>query len=189
MREYSLSSYRNLFGTVFQDYRLFSASVAENVLLHDCVSEDDRAAVEESLRQSGMAEKTLSLPHGIDTTVTREFDKEGAVFSGGEAQKIAIARIFARRPPIVILDEPSSALDPIAEDTMYRNMFAACEGRAVIYISHRLSGAVSADRVYLFEHGQIVEEGTHAELLLKNGKYADMWKKQAEKYQETEVPI
>ena len=104
------------------------------------------------------------------------------MFSGGEAQKISIARIFAGKQEIVIMDEPTSALDPIAEQEMYRNMFEACEGKTVIFISHRLSGATMADRVYMFENGEIIEQGTHSELLALNAKYADMWHKQADTY-------
>ncbi|MBQ8309556.1 MAG: ABC transporter ATP-binding protein [Clostridia bacterium] len=183
VKTYRLSSYRALFGCVFQDYRLFATSVAENVLLRG-VREDDRARVQDALERSGVAQKVATLSHGMDTAVTKEFDEEGAVFSGGEAQKISIARIFAGEQEIILMDEPTSALDPIAEQEMYRNMFAACEGRTVIFISHRLSAATVADRVYLFEHGRIVEEGTHTELLAQNGKYTDMWHKQADNYTE-----
>ncbi len=182
IKEYRLSSYRELYGTVFQDYQLFAVSVAENVLLRGDLSEADRAGVTEALEKSGVGGKVAALPHGIDTTVTKEFDSEGAIFSGGEAQKISLARIFAGKHPLVILDEPTSALDPIAEQEMYSRMFEACEGKTVIYISHRLSGAVSADRVYLFEKGRIAEQGSHKELLALGGRYAEMWHKQADAY-------
>ena len=182
IKKYRLSSYRGLYGTVFQDYQLFAVSVAENVLLHGHLSTEDEKLTQTALEKSGISEKIHSLPKGIHNTVTKEFDSEGAVFSGGEAQKLAIARIFAGKNEIVILDEPTSALDPIAEQEMYNNMFAACEGKTVIFISHRLSSATMADRVYLFEHGQIAEQGTHRELLELNGKYADMWHKQADTY-------
>ena len=181
---YRLSSYRNMFGTVFQDYRLFATSVAENVMLRSNISEADRKNVEDALEKSGIAEKIASLPYGMDTVVTKEFDKNGAAFSGGEAQKLSIARIFAGNHEIVIMDEPTSALDPIAEQEMYQNMFAACEGKTVIFISHRLSSAVMADRIYLFEHGEIIEQGNHSELLSRGGTYADMWHKQADSYLE-----
>ncbi len=184
---YRLSSYRNLFGSVFQDYQLFSVPVAENVLLKDNLTEAERQNVRDSIEQSGLTARIEALPQGIDTMVTKEFDKEGAAFSGGEAQKLAIARIFAKQPRIVILDEPSSALDPIAESEMYENMFEACQGKTVIFISHRLSSATMADRIYHFEHGEIIETGTHTELLARGGKYAQMWHKQAEKYQDGEV--
>ncbi len=186
IKNYRLSSYRGLFGTVFQDYRLFATTVAENVMLRGNITEVDRAAVKEALTRAGIYDKVEGLSKGVDSNVTREFDNEGAMFSGGEAQKISIARIFAGEQEIVIMDEPTSALDPIAEQDMYRNMFEACEGKTVIFISHRLSSATMADRVYVFENGEIVEQGTHRELLSMNGKYADMWHKQADSYADIE---
>lgn len=186
IKNYRLSSYRNLFGTVFQDYRLFATTVAENVMLRGNITDEDRAIVKDALERSGIYSKIKSLSKGVDSSVTREFDDEGAMFSGGEAQKISIARIFAGKQEIVIMDEPTSALDPIAEQEMYRNMFEACEGKTVIFISHRLSSATMADRVYMFENGEIIERGTHNELLAMNAKYADMWHKQADTYEDVE---
>lgn len=182
IKEYSVSAYRDLFGTVFQDYQVLSLSVAENVLMNQ-VAEHERDKVVNALKNSGIWEKVQTLPYGMDTTLTKEFDKEGAVLSGGEAQKIAIARVFAKDCDFVILDEPSSALDPIAEYQMYESMLKACEGKAVIFISHRLSSAVLADQIYLLEQGSIVERGTHQELMEKNGKYARMFEMQASNYQ------
>ena len=154
------------------------------MLLKTDVGENDRIKVKEALKKSDIWEKIAELPSGIDTQVTREFDEKGAMFSGGEAQKIAIARIFAGNSEIVIMDEPTSALDPIAEHKMYQNMFEACEGKTVIFISHRISSATMADRVYLFENGKICEEGSHGELLALGAKYSDMWHKQADSYRE-----
>ena len=186
IKNYRLSSYRALFGTVFQDYRLFATTIAENVMMRGNITDNDREAVKNALLKSGIYAKVETLPDGVDTTVTKEFDDSGAVFSGGEAQKISIARVFAGGQEIVIMDEPTSALDPIAEQEMYRNMFEACEGKTVIFISHRLSSATMADRVYMFENGVIIEQGTHGELLKLKGKYADMWHKQADTYADTE---
>lgn len=189
IKNYRLSSYRNLFGTVFQDYRLFATTVAENVMLRGNIIDEDREIVNNALERAGIYGKIQALANGIDSNVTREFDNGGAIFSGGEAQKISIARIFAGKQEIVIMDEPTSALDPIAEQEMYRNMFEACEGKTVIFISHRLSSATMADRVYLFENGEIIEQGTHRDLLCMNGKYADMWHKQADSYADTKEVI
>lgn len=186
IQNYRLSSYRNLFGTVFQDYQLFATTIAENVMLRGNITEEDKVRVREALERSGVYEKIQALPYGMDSNVTREFDSAGAMFSGGEAQKLSIARIFVGNHEIVIMDEPTSALDPIAEQKMYRNMFEACEGKTVIFISHRLSSATMADRVYMFEKGEIVEQGPHNELLALNGKYADMWHKQADTYADSE---
>ncbi len=185
IKDYKLRPYRELFGAVFQDYRVFSLSVTDNILLAATITEEDRERAADGMKSSGIWGKVQSLPHGADTTLTKEFDEEGAVLSGGEYQKIAIARIFARPCEIVVLDEPSSALDPIAEYEMYEAMMSACRDRAMVFISHRLSSAVLADRVYLLENGEIREQGTHFELLRQKGEYASLWKKQAEKYMET----
>lgn len=181
IKDYQLDSYRSCFGTVFQDYKPLAFSVAENVL---CKPYEDRleGTVVAALKKSGLWEKVSALPSGIDTPLTREFDEDGIVLSGGESQKLAIAGIYARNCPIVILDEPSSALDPIAEKEMYRIMYRACEGKTMIFISHRLSSATEADRVLLMENGQIVEQGSHTELMQLDGRYAEMFRKQAEAY-------
>ncbi|MFQ8600888.1 MAG: ATP-binding cassette domain-containing protein [Oscillospiraceae bacterium] len=123
-----------------------------------------------------------------DTILTREFDDAGAVLSGGQFQKIAVARAFAKECPIVLLDEPSSALDPVAEYEMYETIMKLCntpvgrQQKLSIIISHRLSSAAMADTIYLFENGRIIERGNHRELMRQNGSYADMFRKQAENY-------
>ncbi len=179
---YRLGQYRSLFGTVFQDYQMFSLSVLENVLLKSHITSEERENAIKCLKESGIYPKISALKNGADTLLTKEFDENGAVLSTGEYQSVAFARVLARPCDIVILDEPSSFLDPEAEYAMYQNMLRAFADKTVIYISHRLSSAVLADRVILLENGSIAEEGTHSELLSKNGKYARMWKMQAEKY-------
>jgi len=184
IKEYKLSSYRNLFAAVFQNYKVFSMNVIQNILLTENITEKAKELAIVGMRNSGIYDKVISLPKSYDTILTKEFDSDGMIFSGGEYQKIAIARVFTKPKPcqFVILDEPSSALEPIAEFKMYEAMMKACINKSVIYISHRLSSAVLADKVYMLENGEIVESGTHSELLSKNGKYADMWHKQAEQY-------
>ena len=186
IKEMTLDSYRDRFGTVFQDFKLFSLSVRENVLLRE-PREGDEELVIRALKESGAYERVMRLPKGLDTVLTREFDDEGANLSVGEQQKLSLARVFAENTPFVILDEPSSALDPIAEYTMFENMMRATEGRSVIFISHRLSSAVLADRVILMDEGKIAEIGTHEELLARGGKYAEMFSRQAENYLGSEV--
>ena len=156
-------------------------SVKENVVLREH-KEGDEKLVTEALGESGALERIEKLENGIETTLTREFDENGINLSVGEAQKVSLARVFAEDSPCVILDEPSSALDPIAEHKMFGNMMRAAEGRSVIFISHRLSSAVDADRIYLLEDGRITEVGDHRELMALGGKYAEMFSLQAENY-------
>ena len=184
-KEYRLSSWRGLFGCVFQDFKLFAMTVKDNVLLRREEQGDDER-VDAALKASGAYEKVATLKNGVDSILTREFDDEGVNLSIGEQQKISLARVFAADAPFVVLDEPSSALDPIAEHKMFENMLKATEGMSVIFISHRLSSAVLADRVYMMEDGAVIEEGTHASLMEKGGKYAEMFRLQAENYKEGE---
>ncbi|MBQ7910881.1 MAG: ABC transporter ATP-binding protein, partial [Clostridia bacterium] len=192
MNDHTLASWRGVFKPVFQDYSIFALSVAENILTRPMRKDPegeaaDRAVVENALKQSGAYDRVMKMPHGMDTVLTREFDDKGEVLSGGEAQKIALSRVFASDAPVVILDEPTSALDPVAEYQLFENMMQACADRAVVFISHRLSSAVPADRVYLFEEGRVVESGTHRELMERGGHYADMFHKQAESYRATDA--
>ena len=183
IKDYNLQKYRALFATAFQDNRMFSMSVADNVTLGENIpSEEREQIVTEALKLSGVYDKVMSLPQGINTTLTREFDDNGAVLSGGEFQKIVVSRAFARRCPIKVFDEPSSALDPIAEYQLFDNILKACKENTLLFISHRLSSVQNADHVFLLENGEVREEGTHRELMEKHGLYADMYEKQAENY-------
>lgn len=184
IQRYDSSAYRDCFGTVFQDFQIFSLPLADNVLMKTPETEAERQLVIDSLEKAQFGEVLAKMPKGIDTYLTKEFEEDGFVCSGGQAQKIAIARVFAKNPDVVILDEPSSALDPIAEYNMYCNMMEASEGKTVFFISHRMSSARMADRILFLEHGSIVEEGTHQELMAKNGRYAEMFHMQAKNYQE-----
>lgn len=183
IREYKLEEFRKYFGVVFQDYQLLAATVGENVMM-DCVEDDDEPAIVNALEKSGFKEKLDTLSLGTKTMVSREFDKKGVQLSGGEGQKVAIARVFPRNCKAVILDEPSSALDPISEYNVNQSMLAAAEDKTVIFISHRLSTTKLADRIIMLEDGQIIEEGSHEELMALEGKYAEMFNMQAENYKE-----
>lgn len=184
IQEYDKRDYQKHFGTVFQDLQIFSLPLSHNVLMKEPENEEERALVVEALEKAQFADVLEKLPDGIDSMVTKEFDDKGFICSGGQAQKIAIARVFAKKPDIVILDEPSSALDPIAEFNMYNNMLEASDGRTVFFISHRLSSARIADRIYFLEHGRIVEQGSHDELMQLDGKYAEMFRLQARNYKD-----
>lgn len=187
--DFELKSWRKCFETVFQDYRTFAVSVGENVLLRPMRDEQDRERVTAALKLSGAWERVEKMPKGIDTVLTREFDDKGIVLSGGEAQKVVLARVFASSSPYIILDEPSSALDPVAEYQIFENIMGECHDRGLIFISHRLSSAVLADKVYLFDGGRIVESGSHAELMKQGGKYAEMFHKQAQNYVDTPASL
>lgn len=181
IKEYAVEEYRKLFGAVFQDYHAFAMSIAENVLMHP-VQEEERQKVEEALKNAEVYDKVMESEKGMDAMVTREFDDDGLVFSGGEFQKLTIARLYASGCEFAVLDEPSSALDPIAEYQMFENLKRVCAGKTVVFISHRLSSAVLADQVYLMEQGKVVEHGNHTMLMEQNGKYAEMFRLQAEMY-------
>lgn len=179
------NDYHKRIGVVFQDYQMFGANLAENVVMDDLPKDEleTRAPqITAALTDAGFAQKLARLPDGLFTQVTTEFDKKGVDFSGGESQKVAISRAFYKKADILIMDEPSSALDPIAEYELNKAMESAAKGKTVFYISHRLSTTRDADRIIMLERGRIIEEGTHAELLARNGKYAEMWNAQAGKY-------
>lgn len=181
IRKLNTKKYREKLGAVFQDFQIYGATLAENVKT-DIVTEGDREGILAALNRADLGGKLEKLEKGIDTELTKEFSDDGTMLSGGEGQKAAIARMFMRDMPIAILDEPSSALDPIAEYRLNRSMLQNAETQAVILISHRLSTTKDADRIILLENGSIAESGTHSELLANGGVYSDMWRVQAEKY-------
>lgn len=176
IRDCTVDSHRDRFAAVFQDFQLFSCNVGENVALDDTYDSD---RVMDALGHSGFDKK---LKKGTETELLREFDDEGVMLSGGESQKVAIARAFYKDCPFVILDEPSANLDPVAEYNLNRAMSEASDNKTVIFISHRLSTTVHADRIYVMEKGRIIESGSHDELMKRNGTYAYMFNLQAEKY-------
>lgn len=182
VHEVTITSYRNKFGAVFQDFKLFSLTLAENVWM---ARDPDRVAVMRALEKANFADKLARLPAGLDTMLTREFDEDGTLLSGGEQQKVAIARVFAGGREIVIMDEPSSALDVDSEYELNQLMINSMSDKTVIFISHRLSTTRFADRILMMANGQIIEQGSHEQLMKLNGKYAEMFNKQAEKYLQT----
>ncbi|MBR5975755.1 MAG: ABC transporter ATP-binding protein [Clostridiales bacterium] len=178
-------AYRKRFGTVFQDLQVFAMPLVENVLMRRPSDEADYEMARRALADAQFDVSHPGLVKGLDTIVSREFDEEGFIPSGGQAQKIAIARVFAQQPDMVILDEPSSALDPLAEYNMYNNMMRLSEGRGVVFISHRLSSARMADKIFMMKDGSVVEQGSHEELMAQGGHYYEMFMLQAENYQES----
>ncbi len=183
IKNYDLLLYREKFASVFQDYRVFAMTVAENVLTEE-VNEENREVAVNALKMAGMYEKTQSLPDKEDSVLTKEFTSDGTLLSGGETQKVTIARLFAKDFDIAVLDEPSSALDPVAESKMYDALLEGTKGKTVIYISHRLSSATRSDKILVFNKGIITEQGTHEELLEMGGEYSEMFTLQASGYSE-----
>lgn len=181
IREYDLDAYREKIGAVFQDYKIFAATVAENVVCGVC-EEEMRPAVTEALCGASFGARLAHMPKGLDTQLTREFADDGVNLSGGESQKIAIARTLYKKAPVTVMDEPSSALDPVAEYELNQHIQSALHDKTVIFISHRLSTTRDADRIYMFEKGRIIECGAHDALIKADGKYAQMFNIQAEKY-------
>ena len=176
---YPLPEYRRRLAVVFQDYQLFYMSVRYNIVLN---LEEDPERVRKALAESGILEKIEGLENGIDTSYGRILYYHSRDFSGGETQKIACARAYYRDSPIVILDEPTSALDPVAETQLYGRFNEILGDKTAVYISHRLASVKFCDSIAVFADGELVERGTHAELMKKNGIYADMFTKQAHYY-------
>lgn len=183
IREYDLNGLRKLFTAVFQDYANYAFTVRENVTLSDFESEKDEVRVREACSMSGVDRILPKWKKGLDSFLTKQFEEDGEELSGGEWQKIAIARAFFRKnSSVIILDEPTSALDPESEHSMFLRFSELCEGRTAFFISHKLSSVTMADRILVLEGGRIVEEGSYAALMDKGGKFAYLFNLQAEKY-------
>lgn len=178
---YNLKAYRDIFATTFQDFKLFGMTVKENILMGRHYENEDQL-VKEALKKAGVLERIEQLDKGIDSVMTKEFDEGGCVLSGGESQKVAVARTFIKNSPMKIFDEPSSALDPIAEYELFNSIIGEGKDHTMLFISHRLSSVKNCDKVFMLEQGRLIEEGTHKELMEKNGSYAAMYKKQAMNY-------
>ena len=179
IRHYRVADYRDQFGAIFQDFRLYATTLEKNVAMD---IECDADAVRAALEQSGFSERLATMEQGLETHLSKEFDSHGVQLSGGEAQKVAIARVLYRHKNIIIMDEASAALDPMSEYHLNKTVTEAARDSAVVCISHRLSTTVRADCIYMLENGHIVEYGTHNELMQQNGKYAEMFRVQAKQY-------
>ena len=182
IRKYRYDNYLDLFSVVFQDFRLLAQPLGQNVAAS---VEYDREKAAECLERAGFGRRLAELPRGLDTCLYRDFEDDGVEISGGEAQKIALARVLYRDAPFIVLDEPTAALDPEAEAEVYTKFNDIVEDKTAIYISHRLSSCRFCDEIMVFDKGEIVQRGTHETLLeRRDGLYARLWSAQAEQYGE-----
>jgi ABC-type multidrug transport system fused ATPase/permease subunit len=185
---FNRDKYFGMLSAVFQDIHLLTTSIAGNVS-QQTPEKTDRPKVERCLKLAGLYEKVSSLPDGMDTLLVREVNEKAIELSGGELQKLALARALYKDAPIIILDEPTAALDPIAENEVYRQYAELTKGKTSIYISHRLASTRFCDRVLFLGDHKITEEGTHEELIRKGGRYAEMYEIQASYYSDREVAV
>lgn len=183
IKEYNREEYFKLFSPVFQNVECFAMPIYQNISFAE-EDKTDMNKINEVLEQSGLSEKINSYEKGIHTNLLKIFDKEGIDLSGGEKQRLAMARALYKDGKVVILDEPTAALDTLAEDRMYREFENMIYGKTAVFISHRLGSTRFCDKIAMFEDGTIVEEGTHEELMAKNGKYAYMFGIQSQYYDE-----
>lgn len=182
IRKYRYDEYMDIFSVVFQDFRLLALPLGQNVAA--CTGYD-AARVTDCLQKAGFGERLAAMPQGLDTALYQELDENGVTVSGGEAQKIAIARALYKDAPFIILDEPTAALDPVAEAEIYAKFNEIAGDKTAIYISHRLSSCKFCDEIAVFDHGEVIQQGTHERLLADTaGKYYALWNAQAQYYTE-----
>jgi ATP-binding cassette, subfamily B, bacterial len=182
IRKYNYDEYMSIFSVVFQDFRLFAFSLGQNVAAGAGYSRTQAASC---LKEAGFGERLSKMPKGLETSLYQDFDKQGVEISGGEAQKIALARALYKNAPFIVLDEPTAALDPVSEYEVYRKFNEISGGKTAIYISHRLASCRFCDEILVFNEGVIVQHGTHEALLAESGgKYAELWNAQAQYYTE-----
>lgn len=180
IKDYKKEKYRQLFSVVFQDYKFFSLPLAENIA---CSEVYDDEKIKSVLEKVGMSNRINNMRKGLQTYLYHDCSKEGVEISGGESQKLALARALYKDAPIIVLDEPTSALDPFAEQEVYSNFNTLVKDKTVFYISHRLSSCIFCDKIAVFDNGEVVQFGTHEELLNdKSGKYYELWTAQAQYY-------
>lgn len=183
IKDYDEEEYKKLFSVVFQDFKIFAFSIRENITLADSMNKNQDEKIDAILKQTGLYDDVQKLELKTETPLSKQYEKGGIEFSGGQQQKTAISRALYRNSPVVILDEPTAALDPVAEYEIYRQFNTLVGGKTAVYISHRLSSCKFCDKIAVFSEGTIKEYGSHDELVKKNGGiYAEMFNEQAKYY-------
>lgn len=180
IRQLDLTDYQRIFGTVFQDFTLFAWSIKDNILMG---APFDQAKMRRILSQVELSDRINQLPQGLETSISQELDEDGVEFSGGERQKIAIARALYRDSPVVVLDEPTTALDSVAEANIFSKFNELTAGKTAIFISHRMSSTQFSDCILVLKDGKIIERGTHDELMSQKGLYQQLYHEQAKYFQ------
>lgn len=182
LKEYDIKAYRKHFSVMFQDYANYAFTIRENITLSDLDNKENIDKLKRATERSGVQSVIDKCDSGLETYLTRQFEEDGKELSGGEWQKIALARTFFRDGDIIILDEPSASLDPEAEHKVFQKFAQLCEGKGAIFISHRLSNVTMADRIIVLDGGEVIEAGTHKKLMELKGKYSYLFNLQADKY-------
>ena len=183
VRAYNRDQYYRLFGAVFQDCSILPVTI-EEIVAEDEAENEDPERVKQCLAQAGLWDRIASLPDGVKSKYDKRFWDDGVQLSGGEIQKLLLARALYRQAPVILLDEPTAALDPVSENRLYETYDEIMQGKTTVFISHRLASTRFCHRIVLIEDGRILEEGTHAELLAKKGRYYELFETQAKYYRE-----
>ena len=186
IREYDVKALYDLFGIVFQDFSKWAVTAEENITFGDIEAAYSKDKVEEAAHQSAAAPFIEELPKGYDTPLMRYFEESGIELSIGQWQKLSVARAFYKNADILILDEPTASLDALAEQAIYDQFAHLSQNKITVLVSHRLSSATTADKILVLNHGELVEEGTHRELMEKQGVYHELFSTQAKHYLESE---
>lgn len=182
IKKYEYDEYLNIFSVVFQDFKLFSFTLGQNVAAS---LNYDSAQAEKCLAMAGFKDRMNTMPKGLDSPLYKDFEEDGVEISGGEAQKIALARALYKDAPFIVLDEPTAALDPVAEFEIYSKFNEIIGDKTAVYISHRLSSCRFCDDIAVFHEGELIQRGSHDALLAdKDGKYCELWNAQAQYYTE-----
>lgn len=179
IREYDYTEYLNVLSVIFQDFKLFSLKLSENVAAEE---KGDEKKLRKALSEAGILERAEEMRGGLEAYLYQNFSSEGIEISGGEAQKIAIAKALYKSSDFLVMDEPTAALDPLSEAEIYARLNDILKEKTVVYISHRMSSCIFCDRILVFSEGKIIEKGTHTELLGEGGLYKELWEAQAQYY-------